>query len=166
MNYTITKSKANINLLKQNLKEVSLAHGSTSRQADKLRNDILKESIAMQIAQGRADELSDELDEVARSQRKVRLATTLMGAGFAGARDSADRIATTLRSVGEVTQGVVGEIMATQFANLIPIMGSVVSRRYWWHAHLINWRCYRSRWRVWYRHGCNQRICRSSNICT
>ena len=127
MNYTITKSKANINLLKQNLKEVSLAHGSTSRQADKLSNDILKESIAMQIAQGRADELSDELDEVARSQRKVRLATTLMGAGFAGARDSADRIATTLRSVGEVTQGVVGEIMATQFANLIPIMGSVVS---------------------------------------
>lgn len=127
MNYTITKSKGNINLLKQNLKEVSLAHGSTSRQADKLRNDILKESIAMQIAQGRADELSDELDEVARSQRKVRLATTLMGAGFAGARDSADRIATTLRSVGEVTQGVVGEVMATQFANLIPIMGSVVS---------------------------------------
>ncbi|RIO64190.1 peptidase M23 [Staphylococcus haemolyticus] len=127
MNYTITKSKANINLLKQNLKEVSLAHGSTSRQADKLRNDILKESIAMQIAQSRADELSDELDKVARSQRKVRLATTLMGAGFAGARDSADRIATTLRSVGEITQGVVGEVMATQFANLVPIMGSVVS---------------------------------------
>lgn len=127
MNYTITKSKANINLLKQNLKEVSLAHGSTSRQANKLRNDILKESVAMQIAQGRADELSDELDEVARSQRKVALAATLMGAGFAGARNSADRIATTLRSLGEITQGVVGEVMATQFANLVPIMGSVVS---------------------------------------
>lgn len=127
MNYTITKSKANINLLKQNLREVSLAHGSTSRQADKLRNDILKESIAMQIAQGRADELSDELDEVARSQRKVALAATLMGAGFAGARGSMDRIATTLRSLGEITQGVVGEVMATQFANLVPIMGSVVS---------------------------------------
>lgn len=127
MNYTITKSKANINLLKQNLKEVSLAHGSTSRQADKLRNDILKESVAMQIAQGRADELSDELDEVARSQRKVALAATLMGAGFSGARGSMDRIATTLRSLGEITQGVVGEIMATQFANLVPIMGSVVS---------------------------------------
>ncbi|MGJ0166434.1 peptidoglycan DD-metalloendopeptidase family protein [Staphylococcus hominis] len=127
MNYTITKSKANINLLKQNLKEVSLAHGSTSRQANKLRNDILKESVAMQIAQGRADELSDELDEVSRSQRKVALAATLMGAGFAGARNSADRIATTLRSLGEITQGVVGEVMATQFANLVPIMGSVIS---------------------------------------
>ena len=34
MNYTITKSKANINLLKQNLKEVSLAwfNKQTSRQ--------------------------------------------------------------------------------------------------------------------------------------
>ncbi|WP_394856125.1 peptidoglycan DD-metalloendopeptidase family protein [Staphylococcus borealis] len=127
MNYTITKSKANINLLKQNLKEVSLAHGSTSRQADKLRNDILKESVAMQIAQSRADELSDELDEVAKSQTKVALTSKLMRAGFAGSRDSMDRIATTLRSVGELTQGVVGEIMATQFANLVPIMGSVVS---------------------------------------
>ena len=56
----------------------------------------------------------------------MRLATTLMGAGFA-VLGSADRIATTLRSLGEITQGVVGEIMATQFANLIPIMGSVVS---------------------------------------
>ncbi|EPQ9625336.1 peptidoglycan DD-metalloendopeptidase family protein [Staphylococcus pseudintermedius] len=127
MNYTITKSKANIDLLKRNLQEVSHAHGATSRQADKLRNDILKESVAMQIAQRRADELSDELDKVAKSHRKVALAATLMGAGFAGARNNADRIATTLRTVGEITQGVVGEIMATQFANLVPIIGSVVS---------------------------------------
>lgn len=127
MNYTISKSKGNIDLLKKNLREVSNAHGSASRQADKLRNDILKESIAMQIAQGRADELADELKDVERQQRKVALAGTLMASGFAGARGSMDRIATTLRSVGELTQGVVGELMATQFANLIPIMGSVVS---------------------------------------
>lgn len=127
MNYTISKSKGNIDLLKKNLREVSNAHGSASRQADKLRNDILKESIAMQIAQGRADELADELKEVEREQRKVALAGTMMMAGFTGARASVDRIATTLRSFGELTQGIVGEIMATQFANLVPIMGSVVS---------------------------------------
>lgn len=127
MNYTISKSKGNIDLLKKNLREVSNAHGSASRQADKLRNDILKESIAMQIAQGRADELADELKEVEREQRKVALAGTMMIAGFTGARASVDRIATTLRSFGELTQGIVGEIMATQFANLVPIMGSVVS---------------------------------------
>lgn len=127
MNYTISKSKGNIDLLKKNLREVSNAHGSASRQADKLRNDILKESIAMQIAQGRADELADELKEVEREQRKVALAGTMMIAGFTGARASVDRIATTLRSFGELTQGIVGEVMATQFANLVPIMGSVVS---------------------------------------
>ncbi|HEK9463908.1 TPA: hypothetical protein SUU57_002052, partial [Streptococcus equi subsp. equi] len=127
MNYTISKSKGNIDLLKKNLREVSSAHGSASRQADKLRNDILKESIAMQIAQGRADELADELKEVEREQRKVALAGTMMIAGFTGARASVDRIATTLRSFGELTQGIVGEVMATQFANLVPIMGSVVS---------------------------------------
>ncbi|ASN69512.1 putative tail length tapemeasure protein [uncultured Caudovirales phage] len=127
MNYTISKSKGNIDLLKKNLREVSNAHGSASRQADKLRNDIMKESIAMQIAQGRADELADELKEVERQQRKVALAGAMMAAGFAGARGSMDRIATTLRSFGELTQGIVGGIMATQFANLVPIMGSVVS---------------------------------------
>lgn len=127
MNYTISKSKGNIDLLKKNLREVSNAHGSASRQADKLRNDILKESIAMQIAQGRADELADELKGVEREQRKVALAGTMMIAGFTGARASVDRIATTLRSFGELTQGIVGEVMATQFANLVPIMGSVVS---------------------------------------
>ncbi|MGD3155815.1 peptidoglycan DD-metalloendopeptidase family protein [Staphylococcus warneri] len=127
MNYTISKSKGNIDLLKKNLREVSNAHGSASRQVDKLRNDIMKESIAMQIAQGRADELADELKEVERQQRKVALAGAMMAAGFAGARGSMDRIATTLRSFGELTQGIVGGIMATQFANLVPIMGSVVS---------------------------------------
>ncbi|REI31450.1 peptidoglycan DD-metalloendopeptidase family protein [Staphylococcus felis] len=127
MNYTIVKSRGNIDLLKKNLNEVSRAHGSSSREADKLRNDILKESVAMQIAQGRADELGDELEELQRKQRGVMLTATLMGAGWEGARGSMDRIATTLRSVGELTQGIVGGIMLTQFSNLVPILGSVVS---------------------------------------
>lgn len=127
MNYTITKSKGNLSLLHKNLKEVSRTHGSTSRQADNLRNAITKETIAMQIAQGRADELGDELDRLKRKQRGVALSATLMGAGWAGARDSMDRIATTLRSVGEVAQGVVGGIMVSQISNLVPILGSVIS---------------------------------------
>lgn len=126
-NATITQHKTVLEGLERRYEEVANAQGRNSVEADKVRNELYKEAIALQAAQNRADELSDELDKVARSQRKVRLATTLMGAGFAGARDSADRIATTLRSVGEVTQGVVGEVMATQFTNLVPIMGSVVS---------------------------------------
>lgn len=126
-NATITQHKAVLESLKQRYEEIAHAQGKDSTEAEKLQREMYKEAVALEVVQSRADELSDELDEVARSQRKVALATTLMGAGFAGARNSADRIATTLRSLGEITQGVVGEIMATQFANLIPIMGSVVS---------------------------------------
>ncbi|MDW4106495.1 peptidoglycan DD-metalloendopeptidase family protein [Staphylococcus saprophyticus] len=127
LNHTISKSKANIKLLKGNLNEVSRAQGASSRAADKLRNDLAKEAVMMQVAKGRADELGDELDELKRKQHGLMLSTTLMGAGWKGARSSMDRMATTLRSVGELTQGVVGGVMTTQFSALIPILGSVVS---------------------------------------
>ncbi|PTE80308.1 peptidase M23 [Staphylococcus cohnii] len=81
----------------------------------------------MQVTKGRADELGDELDELKRKQHGLMLSTTLMGAGWKGARSSMDRMATTLRSVGELTQGVVGGVMTTHFSALVPILGSVVS---------------------------------------
>ena len=127
LNHTISKSEANIKLLKGNLNEVSRAQGTNSRAADKLRNDLAKEAVMMQVAKGRADELGDELDELKRKQHGLMLSTTLMGAAWEGARDSMDRIATTLRSLGELTQGVVGGVMTTHFSALIPILGSVVS---------------------------------------
>lgn len=126
-NATITQHKAVLESLKQRYEEVAHAQGKDSNEAEKLQKEMYKEAVALEVAQSRADELSDELDEVAKSQTKVALASKLMRAGFAGSRESMDRIATTLRSLGEITQGVVGEVMATQFANLIPIMGSVVS---------------------------------------
>lgn len=126
-NATITQHKAVLESLKQRYEEVAHAQGKDSTEAEKLQREMYKEAVALEVAQSRADELSDELDEVAKSQTKVALASKLMRAGFAGSRDSMDRIATTLRSLGEITQGVVGEVMATQFANLVPIMGSVVS---------------------------------------
>ncbi|WIL68757.1 peptidoglycan DD-metalloendopeptidase family protein [Staphylococcus cohnii] len=127
LNHTISKSEANIKLLKGNLNEVSRAQGASSRAADKLRNDLAKEAVMMQVAKGRADELGDELDELKRKQHGLMLSTTLMGAGWKGARSSMDRMATTLRSVGELTQGVVGGVMTTHFSALVPILGSVVS---------------------------------------
>lgn len=126
-NATITQHKAVLESLKQRYEEVAHAQGKDSNEAEKLQREMYKEAVALEVAQSRADELSKELDEVARSQTKVALTSKLMRAGFAGSRDSMDRIATTLRSLGEITQGVVGEVMATQFANLVPIMGSVVS---------------------------------------
>lgn len=123
MNYTLTKSKANIDLLKKNLNEVSRAHGVSSAAADKLRNDIMKETIAFQVLQGRIDETSDELAEYRRQQTLSAVA----GRSWTGAREQMDRIATTLRSIGELTQGVIGGIMVSNLSAIVPIMGSIVS---------------------------------------
>jgi len=123
LNYTMKKQKAHMDLLKGNLKELERAQQGGSRSATKLRNDIAKEAIAFQILQGRIDETTDELREY---QRQQRLMGTMTNA-WEGARNSMDRIATTLRSLGELTQGVVGGVMVTNFSALVPIMGSVIS---------------------------------------
>lgn len=123
LSHTMQKQKAHTDLLKGNLRELERAQQGNSREAKSLRNDIIKEAIAFQILQGRIDETTDELKAYQRQQRLMGAATN----AWEGARDSMDRIATTLRSLGELTQGVVGGVMTTHFSALIPILGSVVS---------------------------------------
>lgn len=123
LSHTMQKQKAHTDLLKGNLRELEHAQQGNSREAKSLRNDIIKEAIAFQVLQGRIDETTDELKAYQRQQRLMGAATN----AWEGARDSMDRIATTLRSLGELTQGVVGGVMTTHFSALIPILGSVVS---------------------------------------
>lgn len=123
LSHTMQKQKAHTDLLKGNLRELERAQQGNSREAKSLRNDIIKEAIAFQVLQGRIDETTDELKAYQRQQRLMGAATN----AWEGARDSMDRIATTLRSLGELTQGVVGGVMTTHFSALIPILGSVVS---------------------------------------
>ncbi|WP_436938639.1 peptidoglycan DD-metalloendopeptidase family protein [Staphylococcus xylosus] len=123
LSHTMQKQKAHTDLLKGNLRELERAQQGNSREAKGLRNDIIKESIAFQILQGRIDETTDELREYQRQQRLMGTATN----AWVGAREQMDRIATTLRSLGEITQGVVGGVMTTHFSALVPILGSLVS---------------------------------------
>lgn len=123
LSHTMQKQKAHTDLLKGNLRELERAQQGNSREAKGLRNDLIKEAIAFQILQGRIDETTDELKAYQRQQRLMGTATN----AWEGARDSMDRIATTLRSLGELTQGVVGGVMTTHFSALVPILGSVVS---------------------------------------
>lgn len=123
LSHTMQKQKAHTDLLKGNLRELERAQQGNSREAKSLRNDIIKEAIAFQVLQGRIDETTDELKAYQRQQRLMGTATN----AWEGARDSMDRIATTLRSLGELTQGVVGGVMTTHFSALVPILGSVVS---------------------------------------
>lgn len=120
---TMTQQSAVLNGLERRYDEVKHAQGENSVAAKNLRNDIAKEALAFQVLQGRIDETTDELKAYQRQQRLMGTATR----AWEGARDSMDRIATTLRSLGELTQGVVGGVMTTHFSALVPILGSVVS---------------------------------------
>lgn len=123
LSHTMQKQKAHSDLLKGNLKELERAQQGNSREAKSLRNDIIKEALAFQVLQGRIDETTDELREYQRQQRLMGTATR----AWVGAREQMDRIATTLRSLGELTQGIVGGVMTTHFSALVPILGSIVS---------------------------------------
>ncbi|MFI9043340.1 peptidoglycan DD-metalloendopeptidase family protein [Staphylococcus saprophyticus] len=123
LSHTMQKQKAHTDLLKGNLRELERAQQGNSREAKSLRNDIIKEAIAFQILQGRIDETTDELREYQRQQRLMGTASN----AWVGARNEMDRIATTLRSLGELTQGVVGGVMTTHFSAIVPILGSIVS---------------------------------------
>lgn len=123
LSHTMQKQKAHTDLLKGNLRELERAQQGNSREAKGLRNDLIKEAIAFQILQGRIDETTDELKAYQRQQRLMGRATS----AWVGAREQMDRIATTLRSLGELTQGVVGGVMTTHFSALVPILGSIVS---------------------------------------
>lgn len=123
LSHTMQKQKAHTDLLKGNLRELERAQQGNSREAKSLRNDIIKEAIAFQVLQGRIDETTDELKAYQRQQRLMGRATN----AWVGAREQMDRIATTLRSLGELTQGVVGGVMTTHFSAIVPILGSIVS---------------------------------------
>lgn len=129
-NHNIQKHDANLKLLKGNLSEVSRAHGANSKAANKLRNDIAKEAIAFQVAQGRVDELTDELKALQRQQ-------TLMGkfkglgqsfsATFSEMSQKINKIGDNFRNLGYVATGVLrGGLLANSTA-LIPVLGSVIS---------------------------------------
>ncbi|WIL68918.1 peptidoglycan DD-metalloendopeptidase family protein [Staphylococcus cohnii] len=120
---TMTQQSAVLTGLNRRYDEVKHAQGENSVAAKNLRNDIAKETLAFQVLQGRIDETTDELKEYQRQQRLMGTATN----AWVGARQQMDRIATTLRSLGELTQGVVGGVMTTHFSALVPILGSVVS---------------------------------------
>lgn len=120
---TMTQQGAVITGMNQRYDELKRNKRENSVEAIKLRNDIAKEALAFQVLQGRIDETTDELKEYQRQQRLMGTATS----AWVGAREQMDRIATTLRSLGELTQGIVGGVMTTHFSALVPILGSIVS---------------------------------------
>ena len=70
-------------MLKDNLKEVERTQGMNSVAANKVRNSLIQESIAFQTAQGRVDEMTDELRQLEMQQTLVGR-MKLFGSDFMG----------------------------------------------------------------------------------
>lgn len=123
LSYTAQKQGAHLDLLRGNLKEVERAQGSGSRAADKLRNDILKESLAFQTLQGRIDETTDELEALQRQRAFGRIFMSSIDSGI----QKMEQIGMRFRNFGYVVTGVIRGGLIANLTTLIPLLGSAVS---------------------------------------
>lgn len=130
MDYNLKKSDANLSMLKDNLKEVERTQGMNSAAANKVRNALVQESIAFQVAQGRVDEMTDELRELEMQQTLVGR-TKMFGSAFMGRMDAAqqkiDQIGDRFRNLGYLARGVITGFIVSNISTIIPIAGAATS---------------------------------------
>lgn len=130
MDYNLKKSDANLSMLKDNLKEVERTQGMNSVAANKVRNSLIQESIAFQTAQGRVDEMTDELRQLEMQQTLVGR-MKLFGSDFMGRMDAAqqkiDQIGDRFRNLGYLARGVVTGFVISNISSIIPIAGSATT---------------------------------------
>lgn len=130
MDYNLKKSDANLSMLKDNLKEVERTQGMNSVAANKVRNSLIQESIAFQTAQGRVDEMTDELRQL-EMQKTLVGRMKLFGSDFMGRMDAAqqkiDQIGDRFRNLGYLARGVITGFVISNISSIIPIAGSATT---------------------------------------
>ena len=130
MDYNLKKSDANLSMLKDNLKEVERTQGMNSVAANKVRNALIQESLAFQVAQGRVDEMTDELRQLEMQQTLVGKAK-MFGSEFmaraSAAQQKIDAIGDRFRNLGYVVRGVMMGTVVANISTIIPIAGAATS---------------------------------------
>ncbi|MFW3611367.1 peptidoglycan DD-metalloendopeptidase family protein [Staphylococcus caprae] len=130
MDYNLKKSDANLSMLKDNLKEVERTQGMNSVAANKVRNALIQESVAFQVAQSRVDEMTSELRQLEVQQTLVGR-MKLFGSDFMGRMDSAqekiDQIGDRFRNLGYLARGVITGFVVSNISSIIPIAGAATT---------------------------------------
>lgn len=130
MDYSLKKSRANLSLLKQNLKEVERTQGMNSRAATRLRNDFLKEAVAADVLEGQTDDVRKSLLELQMQQTLVGKAK-MFGSEFmaraSAAQQKVDAIGDKFRNLGYVVRGVMTGTVVANISTIIPIAGAATS---------------------------------------
>ena len=130
MDYSLKKSRANLSLLKQNLKEVERTQGMNSTAATRLRNDFLKEAVAADVLEGQTDDVRKSLLELKMQQTLVGK-TKMFGSDFMSRFDevqnTVNRLGNRFRNLGYLVQGVVQGGIISNISTIIPIAGAATS---------------------------------------
>lgn len=130
MDYSLKKTRANLSLLKQNLKEVERTQGMNSMAATRLRNDFLKESVAADVLEGQTDDVRKSLLELQMQQTLVGK-TKMFGSEFMtrfnAAQQKIDAIGDKFRNLGYVVRGVMMGTVVANISTIIPIAGAATS---------------------------------------
>lgn len=130
MDYSLKKSRANLSLLKQNLKEVERTQGMNSMAATRLRNDFLKEAVAADVLEGQTDDVRKSLLEL-QMQQTLLGKTKMFGADFMSRFDevqnTVNRLGNRFRNLGYLVQGVVQGGIISNISTIIPIAGAATS---------------------------------------
>ncbi|KYH14878.1 peptidoglycan DD-metalloendopeptidase family protein [Staphylococcus kloosii] len=115
-------------------KKAENAYASLERQVGRLPSEIDKaeakvyeEALAFNVLQNRIDETTDEMRALNREQMLLSATSRMMGNAWGGANSAMSKIANTLRSVGEITQGTIAGIVVQQISSIVPIAGGAVN---------------------------------------
>ncbi|GAA6817784.1 hypothetical protein HpBTM60_04340 [Helicobacter pylori] len=130
MDYSLKKSRANLTLLKQNLKEVERTQGMNSMAANRLRNDFLKEAVAADVLEGQTDDVRKSLLELQMQQTlvgKAKMFGSDLFSRFDEVQNSVNRIGNRFRNLGYLVQGVVQGGIISNISTIIPIAGAATS---------------------------------------
>ncbi|MBF7029657.1 peptidoglycan DD-metalloendopeptidase family protein [Staphylococcus kloosii] len=129
-----TNAKVAMDAAAREAKKAENAYASLERQVGRLPSEIDKaeakvyeEALAFNVLQNRIDETTDEMRALNREQMLLSATSRMMGNAWGGANSAMSKIANTLRSVGEITQGTIAGIVVQQISSIVPIAGSAVN---------------------------------------
>lgn len=101
--------------------------GRLPSEIDKAEAKVYEEALAFNVLQNRIDETTDEMRALNREQMLLSATSRMMGNAWGGANSAMSKIANTLRSVGEITQGTIAGIVVQQISSIVPIAGGAVN---------------------------------------
>lgn len=129
-----TNAKVAMDAAAKETKQAENAYASLERRVgrlpaeiDRAERSVYKEALAFNVLQNRIDETTDEMRALNREQMLLSATSRMMGNAWGGANSAMSKIANTLRSVGEITQGTIAGIVVQQISSIVPIAGSAVN---------------------------------------